>query len=431
MGGKPNNYFANKHDTLLVYKKGEKNIFNERVTERILPYKPSMNSNKGLTQIQCSSCGENSGIWKSVVKQDDVWDISGVFNLSNEYIDYPTQKPEELLKIIIESATNPGDLVMDFFAGSGTTIATAEKLGRRWIACDIGKLSCYIIQKRLLTIEDSKSLTGSGKYGKKHNTFSTYQLGLYDLEKTLKLDWNVYKKFVSELFEFDLKESRISGILFDGVKRNFMVKIWNFNENKNSSVDEEYLESISRNVNGKVSGRIYIVVPSNNVDFLNDYYEINGLRFYFLKIPYQVIKELHKLPFQKIKQSKTISDVNNIDMAIGFHFIEQPDVDSKIVKADSKYYLIINKFYSKTLVDENGNDYKNFETLSSIFIDNNYDGKNFKISKHYFNNELKVENNSIQIPIESMQGNKIMIIYMDLFGNEFREEIKLGETNER
>ena len=52
MGGKPNNYFANKHDTLLVYKKGEKNVFNERLVERILPYVPSMKSNKGLSQIQ-------------------------------------------------------------------------------------------------------------------------------------------------------------------------------------------------------------------------------------------------------------------------------------------------------------------------------------------------------------------------------------------
>ena len=188
MGGKPNNYFANKHDTLLVYKKGEKNIFNEKITERVLPYTPSMKSNKGLSQIKCSTCKKESGIWKSVVKQDDVWDISGVFNLSNEYIDYPTQKPEELLKVIIESSTNPGDLVMDFFAGSGTTIAVAEKLGRKWIACDLGKLSCYTIQNRILNIANSKSLeNASKKYNCPYHTFSTLQLGLYDLEKTLKL----------------------------------------------------------------------------------------------------------------------------------------------------------------------------------------------------------------------------------------------------
>lgn len=431
MGGKPNNYFANKHDTLLVYKKGEKNIFNERLVERILPYVPSMKSNKGLSQIKCNSCGKESGVWKSVVKQDDVWDISGVFNLSNEYIDYPTQKPEELLKIIIESSTNPGDLVLDFFAGSGTTVATAEKLGRRWIACDIGKLSCYTIQKRILNISESKSLIDGKKYNKKYNSFSTYQLGLYDLEKTLKLDWNTYRKFVSELFEFELKESKIAGISFDGIKRNFMVKIWNFNENKDSSIDEEYLEAISRNVSQKLSGRIYIVAPSNNIDFLNDYYEINGIKFYFLKIPYQVIKELHKLPFQKVKQSKTIDNINNIDMAIGFHFMEQPDVESEIIKNENNYILKINKFYSKITTDENGKDYNNFETLSSIFIDNDYDGVNFKLSKYYFNDELKIEDNVIKVPLSSIDGSNIMVIYTDLFGNEFREELKLGEKNAR
>ena len=299
MGGKPNNYFANKHDTLLVYKKGEKNIFHEKITERILPYTPSMKSNKGLSQIKCKTCGKESGIWKSVVKQDDVWDISGVFNMSNEYIDYPTQKPEELLKVIIESSTNPGDLVMDFFAGSGTTVAVAEKLGRKWIACDIGKLSCYTIQKRILTIAKSKSLTDpEKKYGKKYNTFSTYQLGLYDLEKTLKLNWDDYKKFVSELFEIELKENKISGISMDGLKKNYFVKIWNFNENMNSSVDEEYLNTLHRSLYNKINGRMYIVAPSNSVDFLNDYYEIEGIRYYFLKIPYQVIKELHKIRFK-------------------------------------------------------------------------------------------------------------------------------------
>ena len=431
MGGKPNNYFANKHDTLLVYKKGEKNIFNERLIERTLPYVPSMKSNKGLSQIKCRSCGKDSGVWKSVVKQDDVWDISGVFNLSNEYIDYPTQKPEELLKVIIESSTNPGDLVLDFFAGSGTTAATAEKLGRRWIACDIGKLSCYTIQKRILNISESKSLVDSKKYNKKYNSFSTYQLGLYDLEKTLKLDWLTYRKFVSELFEFELKKSKISGISFDGVKRTFMVKIWNFNENKNSSIDEEYLEAISRNVSGKVSGRIYIVAPSNNVDFLNDYYEINGIRFYFLKIPYQVIKELHKLPFQKVKQSKTIDNINNIDMAIGFHFMEQPDVESEIVKENNNYFLKIKRFYSKTTVDEYGNDYKNFETLSSIFIDEEYDGCNFKLTKYYFNDELKSDDGIINVPFSSINNSNIMVIYTDIFGNEFKEEIRLGEKNAR
>ena len=422
MGGKPNNYFANKHDTLLVYKKGEKNIFNEKIIEIILPYTPSMKSKKGLYQIKCKTCGEESGIWKSVVKQDDVWDISGVFNLSNEYINYPTQKPEELLKVIIESATNPGDIVMDFFAGSGTTAAVAEKLGRKWIVCDIGKLPYYTIQKRILTISNSKSLTEEEKkYGKKYNTFSTYQLGLYDLEKTLKLDWENYKKFISELFEFELKETKIAGFTMDGIKRNHYVKIWDYNEKANSSVDEDYLHLIDNSLHNKINGRMYIVAPSNNIDFLNDYYEINGVRYYFLKIPYEIIKELHKLPFQRGSQSRTIKNINNIDIAIGFHFMEQPDVESKIIEENKESILELSKFYSKIEVDEKGEKYTNFSTLASIFIDNNYDGENFKMTDYYFANNLKIENNKIHIKLRGNSKNKRMIIYTDIFGNEFNE----------
>src|SRR3989338_2967097 len=94
-------------------------------------------------------------------KADDVWEIgqsSTTKSASREYIGYPTQKPEELLRRIILAASEPDDIIMDVFAGSGTTLAVAEKLGRRWIGCDIGKLAIYTIQKRLLGIYESKCL---------------------------------------------------------------------------------------------------------------------------------------------------------------------------------------------------------------------------------------------------------------------------------
>ena len=72
--------------------------------------------------------------------------------------DYPTQKPEALLERIIKASSNPGDLVLDCFAGSGTTLAIAEKLSRRWIGVDCGKLAIYTMQKRLLNIAKSKDL---------------------------------------------------------------------------------------------------------------------------------------------------------------------------------------------------------------------------------------------------------------------------------
>ena len=82
-----------------------------------------------------------------------VWaDISRIGNTSDERLYYPTQKSEELLDRIIQSGSQEDDIVLDAFAGSGTTLATAEKLNRRWIGMDCGKLAIYTIQKRLLNL---------------------------------------------------------------------------------------------------------------------------------------------------------------------------------------------------------------------------------------------------------------------------------------
>lgn len=85
-----------------------------------------------------------------------VWDdIGRVANTASERNEYPTQKPEAFLKRILEVSSSPGSLVADFFSGSGTTAATAEKLGRRWIATDLGKPACMITRKRLID-QDAK-----------------------------------------------------------------------------------------------------------------------------------------------------------------------------------------------------------------------------------------------------------------------------------
>lgn len=91
------------------------------------------------------------------VALQDIWmDIPPVQGQSNERLGYETQKPEALLQRIIQLASNPGDLVADVFAGSGTTAAVAERLGRRWIACDLGRFAVHTTRKRLLNLVDCK-----------------------------------------------------------------------------------------------------------------------------------------------------------------------------------------------------------------------------------------------------------------------------------
>lgn len=90
------------------------------------------------------------------VMLQDVWtDVSPVAAQGLERIDYPTQKPEQLLERIIRSSSNEGDIILDCFAGSGTTAAVAEKLNRRWVTVDCGKLSIYTSHKRLFSLTTS------------------------------------------------------------------------------------------------------------------------------------------------------------------------------------------------------------------------------------------------------------------------------------
>ncbi|MDO8558057.1 MAG: site-specific DNA-methyltransferase [bacterium] len=92
--------------------------------------------------------------WKGGTLAVDYWNIDIVNQAAHERIDYPTQKPERLLERIIKASSNVGDIVLDTFVGSGTAIAVSEKLDRRWIGMDSGKLSIYTAQKRLLNLTE-------------------------------------------------------------------------------------------------------------------------------------------------------------------------------------------------------------------------------------------------------------------------------------
>jgi site-specific DNA-methyltransferase (adenine-specific)/adenine-specific DNA-methyltransferase len=378
-------------------------------------------------------------------KADDVWEIgqsSTTKSASREYIGYPTQKPEELLRRIILAASNPDDIIMDVFAGSGTTLAVAEKLNRRWIGCDIGKLAIYTTQKRLLEIDQSKNLNDKKKtYDKPAKSFAIVTSGLYDLGKIFALQKDEYVRFVKDLFEIEeTKVTKISGVEIDGKKREFYAKIFPYWELKNVSVDEKYLQELHKNIGEKISHRFYIIAPANNVNFISDYHEIGEVRYYFLKVPYQIIKELHKVQFKKFRQPQSKSQINDLDEAIGFHFIRQPEVRSEVKKLKDKIVLKIKRFESAYSQDETGEKLKNFESLAMLLLDLNYDGEKFMMTNCYFAQDLlnhKVSNEEeseeeikkklkkqkeiIKEFPKNSYGKEIMAIYVDIYGNEFRE----------
>ena len=101
---------------------------------------------------------------------DNVWEIPIINSQAIERLNFDTQKPEALLERIIKASSNEGDLVADIFCGSGTTQAVAEKLGRRWIGCDLSRFAIQVTRKRLLDIPDCKpfEVLNLGKYERRH-----------------------------------------------------------------------------------------------------------------------------------------------------------------------------------------------------------------------------------------------------------------------
>ena len=173
-GGIPQTEMPKKHDDIFWYSKGTRWIYNPIYRE----YSEGTQQ-RGRTAIK----GDNAQLRQEGTPINNWWpDVKKITSPTDlEKLYYPTQKSEELLKRITTLSSNKNDLVADFFCGSGTTCAVAEKLGRRWIGVDLGRYAIHTTRKRLLEIEHSKSLTEEGKkYGRKARPFEILNLGKYE-----------------------------------------------------------------------------------------------------------------------------------------------------------------------------------------------------------------------------------------------------------
>lgn len=143
-GGAGGGGYAKKHDTILFYSKNNSYLTFNIVKEKsyMMPW-----SGKNPAQVYYQ---DEKGTY-TLVNTKDYWvDIGMLATSSYERTGYATQKPEALLERIIKASSNEGDLVCDFFGGSGTAAAVAERLGRRWITTDIGKPATLVMRKRFI-----------------------------------------------------------------------------------------------------------------------------------------------------------------------------------------------------------------------------------------------------------------------------------------
>lgn len=183
--------YQKMHDTIHFYRKGSKHTFNVQKQPYSQP-DAIENTVRGFVDGKLVRLKDEDGNYiereteNEGVPVHDVFEIQHVQPTASERIGYPTQKPEALLSRIIAGSTNPGDLVADFFCGSGTTAAVAEKLGRKWIVSDLGKFAVHTTRKRMIGVQRAMKAEG-----KDYRAFEILNLGKYERQHYVGVNPNL------------------------------------------------------------------------------------------------------------------------------------------------------------------------------------------------------------------------------------------------
>jgi DNA modification methylase len=202
-GGAGKLAYAKKHENILFYTKTDNYTFNPEAVKE-------PRTEKALARARIPK-GARISIHNTMKLPTDVWRVPALNPMAVERLNFPTQKPEALLERIIKASSNKGDLVADFFCGSGTTLAAAEKLGRRWIGADLSKFAIHVTRKRLLEIPGCRP-------------FQILNLGRYQKQKLLE-NGNWGKKYIDFILQL-YKASPLRGFAYiHGKKGNRLVHI--------------------------------------------------------------------------------------------------------------------------------------------------------------------------------------------------------------
>lgn len=535
------NFFPRKHDYIYHYKKED----DPKFEPQYIPHKSGLhNTGQVFGNMDEVDIERVRDLEKKGKKVEDWWsDIWATERYRSELIGYPTQKPEKLLERIIRASSNKDDIVLDTFGGSGTTLSVAEKLGRRWIGMDCGKLAIYTIQKRMLNLttqigsqknddrpnhervanfeEHSKNnsrglffiyekakkgdlaitdsflknlaaLIDENLSGGKDEEFSLicpveklqlselmavdaeedsagekvvqvgrvkflisfiqpklktekekplqakeftlYHAGVYDSKKILEMPWEQYKPFVIQLFSIRHEPHKIHGFEADGYIGVHSAYIWDYPDQKNLTLDREYVKTLHHVLGGRAGDKFYVIAPIISMGFMEDEVTFGNTSYVFLKVPLSVLMALiERGDPGSIKQPASENDVNEVIDAVGFDFISQPEVKADYLRKSQveknlfntkkkDYSIEITHFKSNTLVYD-PEDFENFETLSMVLVDTNYNGDWFNLDKVFWADKILNEEKTravIRIPEEDFIGKKMMVIFIDKYGNEYK-----------
>ena len=180
------NVLDRNHDVIYSFSKADKPIVNKIILEKDEPTRRALRKKVDGKTIDVRD-EQGNKIWVTYTekKADDVWRIPRTI----QNLEYPTQKPEKLIERIILASSNQNDLISDFFCGSGTTLAVAEKLGRKWIGSDLGKFAIHTSRKRMIGVQRELK-----KEGKNYRAFEILNLGKYERQHYIGVNPSLREK---------------------------------------------------------------------------------------------------------------------------------------------------------------------------------------------------------------------------------------------
>jgi len=236
--------FPQKHDDIISYRKSKNKFiwhtqFKPHSADYLKRWKIDKDGRRFRDDVNPTAGGTRI-IYLDEVEGDivdSVWDnIPPVNPQAIERVNYPTQKPEALLERIIKASSKEGDLVADFFCGSGTMAAVAEKLGRKWIASDLGKFAIHTTRKRMIGVQ-----RGLKAEGKDYRAFEILNLGKYERQHYIGVNPNLREG--EQIRQLQEKESAFVDLILKAYRAE---KVENF-----------------ACFNGKRAGRLVSVGPVN------------------------------------------------------------------------------------------------------------------------------------------------------------------------
>jgi DNA modification methylase len=234
-GGISKEFFARKHDAILYYSKNKNRVkFNFQNQLSLQKYKYGFGKKHGY------ELKEIDGKWYKEIICRDVWEdiepLGTQGKPEDPLLNYPTQKPEALLERIIKASSNENDVIADFFCGSGTAGAVAEKLNRKWIMSDLGKFAIHTSRKRLIEVQRQLK-----KEGKNYRAFEILNLGKYERQHYIGVNPNLKEE--EKLRQLQEKEKNFVNLILKAYRAE---KISGF-----------------RTFHGKKSSRMVVVGPIN------------------------------------------------------------------------------------------------------------------------------------------------------------------------